>query len=334
MADVARAAGVSMQTVSRVSNGLNNVQADTRRRVEEAMELLGYRPNRAARSLRSGRFNSIGVIVFTLSSFGNMRTLESIASAATEAGYSITLMSAPHRTQGDVTIAFARLREQAVDGVIVVIESHILEEADITIPEGLPVVIIDSASRPDRALVDTDQAQGARLATEHLLSLGHETVWHIAGPKGSFSADRREAAWRETLLRAKRPVPAALQGDWSADSGYALGRQIVGRREVTAVFSSNDQMALGLLRACHEVQRAVPRTLSVVGFDDMQASAQFWPPLTTVHQNFDEVGRATVHSLMRAIEGDPTPTQVVVPTRLVVRRSTAAPTQPTSRTPS
>lgn len=329
VADVARAAGVSMQTVSRVSNGLNNVQADTKRRVEEAMDLLGYRPNWAARSLRSGRFNTIGVITFTLSSFGNMRTIESIAAAAAAADYAITLMSAAHRTQSDVVMAFARLRQQAVDGVIAVIESHILDEADLTFPEGLPVVIVDSANRPDRSLVDTDQAQGARLATEHLLSLGHETVWHISGPSGSFSSERRKQAWRETLLAANRTVPEPLQGDWTADSGYELGKEIARNGDVTAVFASNDQMALGLLRACHEIGRPVPRSLSVVGFDDMQESDQFWPPLTTVHQHFDEVGRASIRSLMSAIDGDHTPVQVVVPTRLVVRESTAAPTRPT-----
>ena len=149
MADVAREASVSGQTVSRVSNGRNNVDAETRERVLAAMRKLGYRPNSAARALRTGRFHSIGVIMFTLSSYGNMRTLDAIASAATDAGYSITLIPVPHPTQGEVSVAFERLSEEAVDGVIIIVEAHLLDESDVALPPDLPVVVVDSArARP------------------------------------------------------------------------------------------------------------------------------------------------------------------------------------------
>ena len=138
MADVAREANVSGQTVSRVSNGRSNVDAETRERVLAAMRKLGYRPNSAARALRTGRFHSIGVIMFTLSSFGNMRTLDAIASAATDAGYSITLIPVPHPTQGEVSVAFDRLSEEAVDGVIIIVEAHLLDESDVALPPGPP----------------------------------------------------------------------------------------------------------------------------------------------------------------------------------------------------
>jgi DNA-binding LacI/PurR family transcriptional regulator len=326
MADVAEHAGVSTQTVSRVANGLTNVEPATRDRVLEAMRSLGYRPNRAARALRSGHFRNIGVIMFTLSSFGNMRTLDAIAISAARAGYSLTLVPVERPTQADVSVAFARLLEQAVDGVVIVIEAHIVDQADVELPPGLPVVVIDSAERDDYPVVDTDQAQGAALATQHLLDLGHDTVWHVAGPESSYSASRREASWRRTLESAGAAVPPVFRGNWSTASGYEVGLRIAEQPEITAVFAANDQMALGILRALHERGRRVPEDVSVVGFDDMAESDSFWPPLTTVHQDFDVVGRRSMELLLAEIEEGPaTPDTSLVPTRLVVRSSTAAP---------
>jgi DNA-binding LacI/PurR family transcriptional regulator len=326
LGDVAAHAGVSTQTVSRVANGLTNVEAATRARVLASMQALGYRPNRAARALRSGRFRNLGVVMFTLSSYGNMRTLDAIAGSAATAGYSITVVPVERPTQEDVSVAFTRLLEQAVDGIVIVIEAHIVDRADVELPAGLSVVVIDSTERSDYPQVDTDQAQGARVATEHLLALGHETVWHISGPADSYSAARREQAWRETLEAAGAPVPEVLPGDWSTSAGYEHGRAIASRPEITAVFAANDQMALGVLRALHEAGRRVPEDVSVVGFDDMAESDSFWPPLTTVHQEFEAIGRRAVELLIAEIEGRPEPvTSTVLPTRLVVRSSTAPP---------
>lgn len=323
MADVAREAGVSGQTVSRVSNGRTNVDEETRDRVLAAMRKVGYRPNSAARALRSGQFRNIGVIMFTLSSFGNMRTLDSIAIAAANAGYSITLIPVRHPTQGEVSVAFTRLSEQAVDGVVIIIEAHLIDETDIELPDGLPVVVIDSSARYRYPVVDTDQAEGARLATEHLLDLGHETVWHVSGPSGSYSAERRRDSWSRTLRAHGRDVPPVVEGDWSTDAGYRAGVALAERPAVTAVFVANDQMALGVLRALHERGLGVPGQVSVVGFDDMAESSNFWPPLTTVHQHFEDVGRHSVDLLIRTIkQGGSEATSMLVPTRLVVRAST------------
>ncbi|MCS5717248.1 LacI family DNA-binding transcriptional regulator [Herbiconiux sp. CPCC 205763] len=323
MADVARHAGVSTQTVSRVSNGLSNVEPATRDRVLASMRELGYRPNRAARALRSGQYRTIGVIMFTLSSFGNMRTLESISIAAAQAGYSITLIPVEEPTQEHVTKAFARLSEQAVDGIVIVIEAHFVSQADVELPVGLPVVVIDSSGRDDYPVIDTDQAMGALLATQHLLDLGHSTVWHVAGPGDSYSATRREASWRATLEKAGCSVPPVVRGDWTTASGYEAGVELLKRDDVTAVFAGNDQMALGILRAFHEAGRRVPDEVSVVGFDDMAESDSFWPPLTTIHQRFDVVGQTGIEVLVAEIEGQETPPETfMVETRLVVREST------------
>ncbi len=327
MAAVADAAGVSMQTVSRVARGFDNVSPDTRDRVQRAMDDLGYRPNRAARALRSGRFRTIGVIMFTLASFGNMRTLEAISAAAAAADFTITLLPMASRTGEGVRTALSRLHEQAVDGVVIVIESHIIDTAEVVLPSGVPLVVVDSAGTTDRPSIDIDQAEGARLATQHLLDLGHETVWHVAGPPASYSAVARLAAWRETLERAGRTVPPVLPGGWSTTDGHRAGQQIAARPDVTAVFAVNDQTALGVLRAAHEAGRSVPGSLSVVGFDDFPESESFWPPLTTVHQSFDEVGRRAVATLLAQIEGRPAVRAAtdLVPVRLVERASTAPP---------
>lgn len=325
MADVARAAGVSGQTVSRVANGRENVDPVTRDRVIAAMRQLGYRPNSAARALRSGRFRSIGVIMFSLSSYGNMRTLDAIASEAAGAGYSLALIPLESATQSDVSGAFDRLGEHAVDGVIILIERHHLHEAEIALPTGMPVVVVDSSARYTYPVVDTDQAQGATLATEHLLDLGHATVWHISGPRESYSAERRRDAWDAALRNRGAATPDVLVGDWTAESGYELGRELARLPEVTAVFVANDHMALGVMRALHEAGRSVPDDVSVVGFDNVPEAANFWPPLTTVRQRFDRVGKSAMQALIAEIEGESPSGRALVPTELVVRSSTAKP---------
>ncbi|WUU18364.1 LacI family DNA-binding transcriptional regulator [Streptomyces sp. NBC_00663] len=326
MADVARLAGVSSQTVSRVSNGYAGVNEETRQQVLAAMRELGYRPNSAARALKRGEFRTLGVITFSLSTTGNVRTLEAIATAAAAEGYAVTLLQATVPTQDEVRGAFSRLEELAVDAVIVIMEVHLLDAATINIPPHVQVVVADSDAGERYTVVDTDQAGGTRTAVEHLLGLGHETVWHLAGPEDSYAAQRRTDAWQATLTEAGRPVPPLVRGDWSAESGYRAGLELAAREECTAVFTANDQMALGLLRALHECGRRVPEDVSVIGFDDIAEASSFQPPLTTVHQDFAEVGRLCVQAVLRKMRHDATPHgTTLVPTRLMVRASTAAP---------
>ncbi|GAA3338566.1 LacI family DNA-binding transcriptional regulator [Amorphoplanes nipponensis] len=326
MADVARLAGVSSQTVSRVSTGHPSVVESTRRQVLAAMQQLGYRPNSAARALKRGEFRTLGVILFTLATTGNSRTVEAIAAYAASEGYAITLIPVAAPTQDGVLGAFSRLGELAVDGIIVIMEVHLLDAANLSLPPGVQVVVVDSDAGDRYPVVDTDQADGARQAVQHLLDLGHETVWHVTGPAESFASERRTQAWRRTLLEAGRTVPPVRRGDWSADSGYRAGLSLAAEPDCTAVFAANDQMALGVLRALHERGRPVPRDVSVVGFDDIPDSSSFIPPLTTVHQDFAEVGRRCVQGLLRQIRDEPAgPGTVLVPTRLVQRASTAAP---------
>src|SRR6476620_11547408 len=189
MVDVAVLAGVSTQTVSRVANGSPDVRAATRRHVTAVMNELGYRPNSAARALRRGSFRTIGVITFSLSALGNMRTLEAIALHAARQDFAITLIPVTAPTQAGIQGAFSRLGELAVDAVIAIMEVHLLDAATITLPTGVKVVVVDSDAGEQYNVVDTDQADGARKAVKHLLDLGHETVWHVAGPEESFASE-------------------------------------------------------------------------------------------------------------------------------------------------
>lgn len=327
MADVARHAGVSPQTVSRVSNGHHNVDAATRQKVVASMQALGYRPNGAARALKRGHFNTIGVIMFTLETFGNMRTLDAITQEAARADCAVTLLPVPDPTLPRVSGAYDRLREAAVDGVVIIFEAHLLDDATFVLPPGIPVVVVDSDAGSGYPIVDTDQAQGARQATGHLLALGHRQVWHIAGPRTSFSGSHRVESWRRTLREAGITPPQPVYGDWTTESGYRHGLVLGARPDVTAIFAANDQMALGAMRALHELGRDIPGEVSVVGFDDMEEAHSFWPPLTTVRQDFAAVGRLSVRKLLRKVSGtDPDgDDRITVPTELVVRASSGPP---------
>jgi DNA-binding LacI/PurR family transcriptional regulator len=325
MADVARMAGVSSQTVSRVSNGHANVDEATRARVAEAMQALGYRPNGAARALKSGRFHTVGVIMTTLQTLGNIRTLDAIATEAARSGYSVTLMPISDPTLSGVSGAYQRLSAQAVDGAVIILEARLLDRAEFALPPGIPVVVIDSGAGPGYTAVDTDQALGARQATEHLLSLGHRQVWHIAGPETSFSAIHRAESWARTLRAAGIRPPRMLRGDWTAESGYAHGLELGRNPDITAIFAANDEMALGVMRALHELGRDIPGDVSVVGFDDMDVAGSFWPPLTTVRQDFAAVGSLSLRKLLGKV-ADPAARNdtTIIPTELVIRASTAA----------
>lgn len=300
--DVAQLAGVSAQTVSRVSNKRHNVSEETRTKVLRAMRELNYRPNSAARALKYGRFKTIGVILFDMSNYGNTRTLDSIALAASSAGYSLTLFPIREPTYAGLARAFEQLNEAVVDGIILIADVRLVDRTEFDAPAEVPIVLANTVASKSYAVVDTDQAQGAREATQHLLNMGHETVWLIDGPETSFSANSRKEVWRETLIAAGATVHEPYAGDWSANSGYQAGKEIAKDPNVTAVFALNDQMALGAMRAFHEHGLRIPEDISIVGFDDIEEAHSFWPPLTTVRQNFTGVGAACMRIILGEIE--------------------------------
>lgn len=322
--DVAAHAGVSAQTVSRVANGQTNVRPTTRDRVLASIEALGYRPNSAARNLKSGRFRSIGFVTFNLATLGNERTLNAVATASEQAGYTTTLLPVTDPTTLDVAGAFSRLEEQAVDGIILVMSAEVSSLDELKITLGLPLVIVDSDAKLPYTIVDTDQEQGAELAVQHLLDLGHRDIAHVSGPESSFSARRRAETYRRVTAGAGLEPRPVLVGDWGALSALVRARELFAAGPPpTAIFAGNDQMALGVIHAIREHGWRVPEDISVVGFDDAEEAAVSWPSLTTVHQNFDRVGRTATSLLLSLIDGTPdTRERVLVPTELVVRDST------------
>jgi DNA-binding LacI/PurR family transcriptional regulator len=181
-------------------------------------------------------------------------------------------------------------------------------------------------TEPPVRSVAVDNAEGAAVATRHLLDLGHRTVHHLCGPASWLDGEARVEGWRGALRTAGAPEPEALAGDWSAASGYQLGQRLAGDPSVTAVLCANDPMALGLLRALSEHGRRVPQDVSVIGFDDVPEAAYFPPPLTTMRQDFGELGRRALDTLVALIydRGDAVAADPVAP-ELVIRSSTAAP---------
>jgi DNA-binding LacI/PurR family transcriptional regulator len=325
MTDVAKLAGVSHQTVSRVLHDSPHVRSQTRERVLAAMRHLDYRPNPVARALVTGRSRTLGVVFFDTILYGPASTLLAIEQAAHDAGYFVSIVSVRTFDRSSMLGALERLREQGVDGAIVIAAQESAVRALEDLPSGLFVVAAEAGPQGGVPVVAVDQVAGARRATEHLLALGHETVWHVAGPPDFLEAQDRVTGWRSTLEAAGAEAPEPLVGDWSARSGYELGRELAQTAGATAVFVANDQMAFGLYRALHERGREIPGDCSVVGFDDLPEAAYFTPPLTTVRQDFGEVGRRSLHLLLEHLRGgEPNASRVTVPPELVVRTSTAA----------
>lgn len=325
MSDVADLAGVSHQTVSRVLHDSPHVRGETRERVLAAIRQLDYRPNIMARALVTGRSKRLGVISFDTTQYGPASTLLGIEHAAHDAGYAVSVSSLRSLNRGTVLAAIEQFRDQGVDGVAVIAPLRAGVDALRHVRSDFAVVAVEAGPDASIPVASVDQLAGAAAATKHLLNLGHKTVWHLAGPPDWNDAEERIEGWRSALEAAGAPIPAVLRGDWTPRAGYELGRTLLQIPELTAVFVGNDQMALGLLRRLHEAGKDVPRDLSLVGFDDIPEAAYFTPPLTTVRQDFGELGRRCLHLLLARIEGEAPSAQVAVAPELVVRSSSAAP---------
>jgi DNA-binding LacI/PurR family transcriptional regulator len=326
MTDVARLAGVSHQTVSRVLNDHPNVKEQTRLRVRAAIAELGYRPNRAARALVTGRSQLIGIVALNSTLYGPASLLTAFEQAAAEAGFAVSVGSVSRLDRQSISGAVERHLDQRVAGLVVIAPVASAGAALDDMPAGVPLVTIDGDPDRAHALITVDQVAGARAATRHLLDAGHRTVWHIAGPAEWYDAAGRIEGWRQSLLEAGAEVPPPLTADWTAASGYAAGQMVARMPEVTAVFAANDHLALGLLRALHERGRRVPHDVSVVGFDDVPEAAFFIPPLTTVRPSFDAVAEAALDLLLAQMtDTEPAPGRVVIAPKLIVRDSVAPP---------
>jgi DNA-binding LacI/PurR family transcriptional regulator len=321
MADVARLAGVSHQTVSRVLNDHPNVRPNTRDRVLAAIRELAYRPNAAARTLVTRRTHTLGVISFDTTLYGPASMMYGIERAAHDS-YFVSIASLPALDRRSMLDAVERFLGQGVEGIIVIAPQTSAVTALSYVQADVPLVAVGCGTRATLTSVAIDNAAGAASATSYLLDLGHRTVYHVAGPGSWLDAQERVDGWRQALRDAGAPEPPVLTGDWSASSGYDLGHRLAALPDATAIFCGNDTMALGVMRALAERGRDVPGEISVVGFDDVPEAGFYLPPLTTVRQDFGEVGRRALGALIDRMSGDggPGPRLRIAP-ELIVRRS-------------
>jgi DNA-binding LacI/PurR family transcriptional regulator len=325
--DVARLAGVSQKTVSRVMNDEPHVKEEVRQRVLSVAAQLGYRPNNAARALLSGRTRRIGVVSLGTALFGPATVLVAFEREARRRGYALSLANTFEGDPGGIAGAVDDLLEQGVDGIIL---SEPIDVGPLDLDVHVPVLVVGDypgLTAPDVMRTSVSGHHSARVATQHLLALGHETVHHVSGPQRWFSARDRWRGWREALEQAGRQVPSPLEGDWTAASGYRGGQRLAQDPALTAIFAANDDMAIGVIRALTEADRSVPRDVSVVGYDDIPLSGYCNPPLTTVNQQFQSVAEAGVAALIQRIaHPDEQPPELdEPPVRMVIRASSAPP---------
>lgn len=327
MVDVARVAGVSHITVSRVLNGHPSVRPETRARVEAAIAELGYRRNTVARAFKSGRTSTIGVVLAGSELHELPRVLGGLETAARAAGYWLNLASFQGRDPAEFTETVQRVADQA-DAVALIADRPVVLDALPALVTRVPMAVVMSGDVPnDRiASVEMDQELGARLAVRHLVGLGHREVAHLSGNLATWDARARVEGWERELAATPGVAGQLLEGDFTAASGYQLALALADRPEgpPAAVFAGNDQMAMGVLAAFAERGVRVPDDVSLVGFDDQVGSDYLVPALTTLRQDFHALGTNAVEGLLALLRGEPPHHRLLAP-ELVVRRSTAAP---------
>lgn len=342
---VAKEAGVSTQTVSRVLNDRPDVARETRRRVSEVIKRLGYQPSQAARSLSRGLSYSLAVVAYGIEYFGPSRALSGIERQAAELGYSPLLYLVRKPASNEVARIIDDLLSRNADGLIWAVPEigdnrHWIEAQLGNLP--VPAVFHSMGPRPGLATVCVDNYLGGRLATQHLIDQGYCHIGLITGPPDWWEARERARGWRDAMTEAGliesglgQANPGSGQdlivyGSWEAASGEeGLNRLLDQRPDVEAIFVGNDQMALGVMQTARRCGLSIPQDLAIVGFDDIPEAAYFWPPLTTVSQPLFEVGRTSVAELTRMIKAGrqdiavTDPQTIMLQPKLIVRESSA-----------
>lgn len=331
--DVAKLAGVSTKTVSRVVNNQGEISSETRARVQAVIAQLGYRPNIIARSLIHKRTNTLGVVTWGIDYFGPSRTVVGIEQQAHQLGYSLFLNLMDRPDASDYEQVLDTLITHRVDGILWAVPEVGNNRAwlDSWHFEQLPpIVFLSMEPRPGLAIIAVDNFSGAQQATQHLIDQGRRKIGIITGPLTWWEARERYAGWKSAMHQANLKTPASLvvEGDWSAAAGErGLHLLMHQEPEIDAVFACSDQIALGALGTAHQSGKRIPQDLAVVGFDNIPESACFWPPLSTVFQQLIDVGRIAVQTLHSMIEANRTlnsndgSTVTLVRPELIVRAS-------------
>jgi DNA-binding LacI/PurR family transcriptional regulator len=322
MADVARLAGVSHQTVSRVINGSSSIRPATKARVEQAIEELGYRPNTAARALVTRRSGIIGILGTNSGLYGPSSIQRSVQEAARAAGYFSSLVPLTEVTVAGMRGALDHLARQSVEAIVMIAAQEDALAVAHSADASIPMIVVEGDLSGRGLSVGVDQIDGARQATRHLIDLGHRVIDHVTGPLTYTEAKGRRTGYEE-VMRDAGLVPGELwEGDWTPATGYQIGRELAARGEASAVFVANDQMAIGVLHAFAQAKLTVPGDVSVVGFDDIPEAGYLNPALTTVRQDFEAIGRKAIDLVTATLDGK-TASVPLLPPELIVRDSTA-----------
>jgi DNA-binding LacI/PurR family transcriptional regulator len=326
--DVAKRAGVSYQTVSRVINQHAYVAEETRQRVLLAIAELNYQPNKAARSLAARHSQTLALVTYGLDFYGPAQMVINIERAAKLAGYDLVFSNVSASTIKGLRETIDSIRRWRVDGILMIVP--VLEMSDNTIigaSEGIPIVQINGPLGAPNPSVVVEQRYGTYLITQHLIALGHRSICEISGPLNWFDAIERHESWESTLREAGLEVGDSFEGNWTAASGYRVAQTLLKQYPgFTALVVGNDQMALGAMRALHECGLRIPEDISLVGFDDIPESPFFEPPLSTVRQDFSILGTLGIDYLLERIQNPDLPVeQRIIYPELVLRASTAPP---------
>ena len=324
LSDVAKAAGVSVPTVSRVLTSSKFVAPELRDRVMKAVAELGYRPNGAARATRSGKRSMVAVLTGGTSNYGYAKTIEGIEKAARQSGMSVIIAVVESDDDEAVNAAIDLVLSQPVAGVIILEFDRPGLAAVKAFPPSIPLVVAGGGTRrTGKTGALLDERGAGKDATNHLLSLGHKTVHHVSVPTMGKHSGRTDG-WRAALTAAGASIPPVLHATWEPASGYRVGQELAANEDVTAVFCGNDDVAIGVIRALLDSGRRVPEDVSVVGFDDQPHVALWRPALTTVRQDFQDLGARAFTLLAATVETGTPPGSSTVKPELILRESTAA----------
>ncbi len=323
--DVAKLAGVSHQTVSRVINNADYIKDDTRSKVQSAMQALGYVPNAAARALVTSKSKIVGILVSDIVYHGPAGMMHAMEKEARRGGFFAISASVDPLDNDSIAQGIEHLRRLGIDGLVVITPQSDSVQAVERLVKDIPVVFIDSPNNSKDLSAELDNYEGAKRATEHLISLGHKQIVHVAGPAGWFDSAPRVAGYEDAMKTAKLQ-PKVIPGDWTVPTGYEIGKNLeLDKSKVTAIFAANDQLALGLMRALRQRGYSVPDRVSVIGFDDVPEAAYYEPPLTTMRPDFAELGRVAMEMMLGSINREETMRADTLVPELIVRESTATP---------
>lgn len=320
--DVAKLAGVSHQTVSRVLNDHPSLKPATREKVEDAIAELKYRPNQAARQLVTSRSRMIGILIAGTELYGPWAILNAMEREARLEGYSVISISLQPDSPESWHEGIEQLRNLDIDGVITIaLPNAIVREVEKAL-SAATIVIVDTEPSKKFDAVNIENFIGGKIATQHLIDLGHKKIIHISGPVDGYEGQMRIEGYKAAMQEAKLK-PEIIEGNWSIEKGYEIGVTFSQRKVMpTAIFTANDHLALGVIKALNEQGIRIPNDVSIIGFDDIPEAAYLSPALTTIRQDFDNLGRNAINRMLLQLKNPSKPEAFTIDPELIAREST------------